>query len=83
MNSQLEKLYNKSFNEVVDTCAYTGIPNVTLELDLEKFAELIIRECGHLAEAYSYEVKMGTINFARTTVHEFMLEYFGVKYEQN
>ena len=45
----------------------------------EKFAELIVRECGILADQYNFEKNRGTINPLKTTAYEFIKQQFGVE----
>jgi len=45
----------------------------------EKFAELIVRECGILADQYNFEKNRRTINPFKTTAYEFIKQHFGVE----
>lgn len=47
--------------------------------DKHKFAELIVKECGILADMYQREVKLGTINSLNTTCYEFITKHFGIE----
>ena len=47
--------------------------------DIAKFAELIVRECGILADQYNFEKNRGTINPFKTTAYEFIKQHFGVE----
>jgi hypothetical protein len=42
MNTRIEELKQQAMVEVVDTCPYNGMPSVSTELDVDKFAELIV-----------------------------------------
>lgn len=46
---------------------------------VEEFVELIIRECGILADQYNFEKNNGTINPCKVTAYEFITEHFGVE----
>ncbi len=50
MNERIQELKIQASKEVWGTNPYTGAPEIDgLELDAEKFAELIVRECATLA----------------------------------
>ena len=49
------------------------------EEGVKKFAELIIRECGILADQYNFEKHHNTINPIKTTAYEFITNHFGIK----
>lgn len=42
----------------------------------ERFAELLIKECGILADAYSYERAQGKIDPMVTSAHDFIVNHF-------
>ncbi len=51
------------------------------EKHLEKFAELIIRECMDLLEDYTTDIHVGGIQYNVVGASETLQEYFGVENE--
>lgn len=49
------------------------------EGNIEKLIELVIRECGILADMYNYQVKQKDINPLKTTAYEFINKHFGIE----
>jgi hypothetical protein len=45
MNERIRELYENAHKEVVETNYDNGMSYIVLELDPDKFAELIVREC--------------------------------------
>ena len=80
MNDNINSLISKSQIEVWGSNPHNGEPEFEgYELDSTKFAELIIKECGILADEYNREKYLGNINPFEVTAYEFINKYFGVK----
>ena len=58
----------------------TGAKQYTfLEKDLEKFAELIVRECMDLLEDYTTDINVGGIQYNVVGASETLQEHFGIE----
>ena len=51
----------------------------TLDLDGEKFAELIVRECMDLLEDFTNDIYFGGIEYAVVGASETLQEHFGIE----
>ena len=76
MNEQIKSMWNKAAERLKDVDL--GCPDSRIKL-IETFAEIIIKECGILADQYNFEKNAGTINPLKTTAYEFITQHFGIK----
>ncbi len=51
----------------------------TLDLDVEKFAQLIVRECMDLLEDFTNDIYFGGIEYAVVGASETLQEHFGIE----
>jgi len=74
MNKQIEKLALESgaWNQVYEPKRFMHNHN----FDVEKFAELIVRECANMAESFHHHQYDFTGNLE---LHEFIKTHFGVE----
>jgi hypothetical protein len=73
MNERIRELINEA------TCFKEGDTEGKYDIevfDKEKFAELIVRECAHMAESFHHHQYDFTGNLE---LHEFIKEHFGVE----
>ena len=76
MNEQLQKLYEQSF--VTDSYVNVGPDGAKLgiKFDPEKFAELIVRECGKVAWQHTPDTE--ELEYSHL-IKDKILEHFGVE----
>jgi hypothetical protein len=64
---------NERIEELAEQCGFRSNPNVydrNQSFDIEKFAELIVRECADIASINQHQYN---------SVGEYVLKHFGVK----
>ena len=83
MNERIKELIEKaSVRGEVYLPGHDGHPSPTFYFDKEKFAELIVRECGILADQYQFEKKNpNPLATERLPLlpSDFIYEHFGVE----
>jgi hypothetical protein len=71
MNERIETLAKAAGYDMINKAAMRA-----LGFDVEKFAELIVLECAHMAESFHHHQYDFTGNLE---LHEFIKEHFGVE----
>jgi hypothetical protein len=74
MNERVEKFAREcgAWNQVYSDRNFM----IDEHFDIEKFAELIVKDCAHMAESFQHHQYDFTGNLE---LHEFIKEHFGIK----